>query len=241
MPNRNTTVATEIKDADLNPIRVHTMADQATDRLRNAIQRGSLAPGASLVERDLADKLGMSRVPIREAIQRLVEEGLVKKTAHRATIVYLPSPREIEEITSVRIVLEHLVTERVLERWSPAVEDELNAIVTEMHPAVQTRDRRRLVEVDAKFHAATWRIADHIVLEEVIVNLRQRVTRLLYETIALMTDDQLAGTITSHETLIRVFKRGSVPAAKDEVTRHVTAAKDRILSAYKAKFANMEE
>lgn len=241
MPTRNTPIAAEPKDADLNPIRVRTMADQAADRLRNAIQRGSLAPGVALVERDLADKLGMSRVPIREAIQRLVDEGLVRKTAHRATIVYLPSPREIEEITSVRIVLEHLVTERVLDRWSPQVESELRAIVDEMRPAVEVRDRRRLVETDAKFHAAMWRVADHIVLEDVIGNLRQRVNRLLFETFSLMTDDQLAVTISSHETLIRVFKRGNVQAAKNELTRHVTDAKDRILAAYQAKFANIEE
>ncbi len=108
------------------------MADQATERLRNAIQRGSLAPGAQLVERELADKLGMSRVPIREAIHRLAEEGLVKKTAHRGTLVYLPSVQEIEEITSVRIVLEQLVTERVLQRWNAQHEADLRAVVEDM-------------------------------------------------------------------------------------------------------------
>lgn len=217
------------------------MADLATDRLRNAIQRGSLAPGTALVERDLADRLGMSRVPIREAIQRLVEEGLVKKTAHRTTIVYLPSQREIEEITSVRIVLEQFVVARVLQRWGAPVEDELRDIVGQMRPAVESRDRRRLVEVDAKFHAAMWRIADHNVLEETILNLRQRMTRLLYESISLMSDDQLAGAISSHEVLIRTFKRGNVAAAKDAISSHITAAKDRILAAYQMKYAPLNE
>lgn len=225
-------------DVDLRPVRVQTMADQATDRLRNAIQRGSLAPGAQLVERELADKLGMSRVPIREAIHRLAEEGLVKKTAHRGSIVYLPSQREIEEITSVRIMLEELVVERVLQRWTAEVDAELQAVVGDMRPAVASRDRRRLVELDAQFHAVTWRIADHVVLGEVIVSLRQRVTRLLFETIALMSDDELSGTVVSHERLIDVFKRGNVAAAKQEIGRHIAAAKDRILAVYQRTFTS---
>ena len=227
-------------DVDLNPVRVQTMADQATDRLRNAIQRGSLPPGTQLVERELADKLGMSRVPVREAIHRLAEEGLVKKTAHRGSIVYLPSQREIEEITSVRIVLEQLVVERLLQRWTIQVEAELNAIVDEMRPATHLRDRRRLVELDAKFHAVTWRVADHNVLAEMIVSLRHRVTRLLFETFALMPDDGLSVTIDSHERLIDVFKHGNVAAAKEEISQHITAAKDRILSVYQATYAQAD-
>jgi DNA-binding GntR family transcriptional regulator len=233
--NSNMTVTPET-DADLSPVRIQTLADQATERLRNAIQRGSLGPGAQLVERELADKLGMSRVPIREAIHRLAEEGLVKKTAHRGTLVYLPSPREIEEITSVRIVLEQLVTERALQRWNTQHEADLRAVVEDMRAAVQARNRRQLAELDTQFHTITWQIADHAVLSEMIASLRQRVTRLLYETIALMTDDELSGAILSHEWLIESFKRGNVAAAKEEISRHIAAAKDRILNVYQRTF-----
>ena len=238
--NANTTTTPET-DSDLSPVHIQTLADQATERLRNAIQRGSLRPGAQLVERELADKLGMSRVPIREAIHRLAEEGLVKKTTHRGTLVYLPSVKEIEEITSVRIVLEQLVTERVLQRWSAQYEADLRAVVEDMRTAVQTRNRRQLAELDTQFHTITWRIADHAVLSEMIASLRQRVTRLLYETIALMTDDELSGAILSHEWLIESFKRGNVAAAKEEISRHIAAAKDRILNVYQRTFTAANE
>ncbi len=92
------------------------MANQAMDRLRAAILRGRLAPGVELVERDLAARFGMSRMPIREAIRRLAEEGLVKHAARRGGVVYLPTPLEIEEIASVRIVLEQVVTVLIIER-----------------------------------------------------------------------------------------------------------------------------
>ena len=225
-------------DADLSPIRVQTLADQATERLRNAIHRGSLAPGSQLVERELAGKLGMSRVPIREAIHRLVEEGLVKKTAHRGTIVYLPSQQEIEEITSVRIVLEQLVTERVIQRWNAEHETALREIVKHIRSAVESRNRRRLAELDTDFHTTTWRIADHAILTEMTSSLRQRVARLLKETIALMPDNELSGAINSHEWLIDAFKRGNIAAAKEEISRHILGGKDRILAVYERSLAN---
>ena len=59
----------------LSPVTSRTLTDEAADRLRAAIRSGVLPPGAKLVERDLSEKLGVSRMPIREAIQRLIEEG----------------------------------------------------------------------------------------------------------------------------------------------------------------------
>lgn len=226
-----------VDDVYLSPIDVQTLADQATERLRNAIQRGSLRPGTQLVERDLAQRLGMSRVPIREAIQRLVEEGLVKKAPHRGTFVYLPSPQEIEEITSLRIVLEQFVIERVMARWNPQHEATLQAIVDQIRAAVINQDRHRMSELDAQFHSTMWEIADHSILLEIVSSLRQRVTRLLYETIALMTSSELYGAVVSHEALIKVIKSGDVKAAKDEMSRHILAATDRILAYHKRTFA----
>jgi DNA-binding GntR family transcriptional regulator len=225
-----------VDDIYLSPIDVQTLADQATERLRNAIQRGSLGPGMQLVERDLAQRLGMSRVPIREAIQRLVEEGLVKKMPHRGTFVYLPSLREIEEISSVRVHLEHFVIERVLARWNPQHEATLQDIVEQIRTAATIQDRRRMSELDAQFHATLWDIADHQILLEVISSLRQRVTRLLHEIISLMPSEELYQAVESHEAVISVIKSGDVAAAKDEMTRHIGAARDRILSYYQRTF-----
>jgi DNA-binding GntR family transcriptional regulator len=228
-------------DIYLSPVGVHTLADQATERLRNAIQRGSLRPGRQLVERDLAERLGMSRVPIREAIQRLAEEGLVKKSPHRGTFVYLPSPEEIEEISSLRIVLEQFVIERVMARWNPEHEAALRAIVSAFRTAVADQDRQRMSDLDAEFHSTLWEIADHGILLEFVSSLRQRVTRLLYETIALMTASELYGAVVAHEALIAVIKSGDVAAAKAEISRHITAAKERILVYHHDSFAGADD
>src|SRR4029453_901005 len=124
---------------DLRPVEQYTLSDEATERLRAAIRSGSLPPGARLIERDLAERLGMSRIPIREAIQRLVEEGLVRKLPHRGAVVYMPTRAEIEEISSLRSFLERFVAERVIARWNAEYERQLRQIVQAMRTAAAQR------------------------------------------------------------------------------------------------------
>ena len=126
----------------------------------------------------------MSRIPIREAIQRLVEEGLVKKTPHRSTIVYVPSLMEIEEISSLRVVLERFVVERVVARWKPEHEAQLRQLIQEMSHAASEGAFQQLYELDIQFHNTLWQIADHSILLEVVSGLRSRISRFLYEAVS---------------------------------------------------------
>jgi DNA-binding GntR family transcriptional regulator len=113
----------------LGPVSQRTLGDEAAERLRSAIRNGALPPGTRLVERELAERLGVSRIPVREAIQQLVEEGLVKKIPHRGTFVYAPSYEELEEMASLRVILEQFVVERVMARWRLDHEARLGQIV----------------------------------------------------------------------------------------------------------------
>ncbi len=216
----------------LRPVTSQTLTDQATEHLRQAIQTGMLAPGQQLVERELAAQLGMSRVPVREAIQRLVEERLIKRTANHGAIVYVPSFQEIEEITLLRIVLEQFVAESLMQQWSPEIDTALCRVVADMRRAAHMQDRLALANLDTEFHVTTWHIAGHIVLIEVVSGLRTRVARLLYESIARRDNAALVDTCDSHDRLIEVFRSGDAAQAKIEVCRHINAGKDQILAVY---------
>src|SRR5689334_8253936 len=104
--------------ASLAPTPRRPLCADVTNRIRAAIQQGQLRPDTPLIERDLAQSLGVSRVPVREAIRTLVEEGVVKKVPHRGAFVYALTREEIEEIYSLRIVLERFVVERVALHWN---------------------------------------------------------------------------------------------------------------------------
>ena len=86
-----------------------SVAGRVADQLRDLIRDGAYAPGARLVERSIARELGTSHIPVREALARLAEEGLVVRLPRRGARVAELSPRMLEEISSVRVVLEQFV------------------------------------------------------------------------------------------------------------------------------------
>jgi DNA-binding GntR family transcriptional regulator len=215
---------------DLTPVEQRTLGDEATDRLRAAIRNGTLAPGLRLVERDLAERLGMSRIPIREAIQRLVEEGLVQKHPHRGAVVYTLTRAEIEEISSLRVVLERFVIERVIERWQSEHEVQLRQIVKDMRRAGGQRDLQQIYAQDYRFHLMFWEIAEHSIMLEVLSSLRARISRFLSEANGALTNAELEQHINSHDNVIDVVKSRDVVKAQEEITRHVLGAKNRILT-----------
>jgi DNA-binding GntR family transcriptional regulator len=227
--------------SDLSPVVQRTLSDEAAEKLRASIRHGTLAPGARLVERQIAEQLGMSRIPVREAIQKLIEEGLVTKTPHYGTLVYVPSEKEIEEISSLRVVLERFVVERVIVRWSPQHEATLRDFVDKMCHAADENDFRQLFEHDYSFHNTLWHIADHSLLLETVSGLRSRINRFLYEAATALTASPLEIYLKSHNDLIETIKSGDIYRAQGEITRHILSSKQRILAYYATLGAGSEE
>lgn len=208
----------------------HTLSDEVTEALRTAIRDGQVKPGERLVEREIATRLNVSRVPVREAMQRLIEEGLLTKVPHRGTFVYVPTRDEIEEISFLRVVLERYVAERVIERWQPHHETTLRTIVQQMRTAAAKRDLQQLYAHDYEFHLTLWQIADQTIMLEVLTSLRARINRFLYEANDALPTDQIAMHVDSHDDLIDVLSAGDVTRAVRMFTQHVVGAKERILA-----------
>ncbi len=221
-------VHVDVPQDPLSPVPQRTLSGEAAKRLRDAVRNGSLPPGTRLVERELAERLGVSRIPIREAIQQLVDEGLVKKIPRRGTFVYAPSDDELEEIASVRVALEQLVMERVMAHWQPDHEARLRQIINEMQRAASREDHQRVFELDTQFHHTLWEIANHSLLFEVVSSLRLRISRFLYEATIALSPSELKVHAAGHMDLIEVLKGGDVIAAKEAITKHILGAKKRI-------------
>jgi DNA-binding GntR family transcriptional regulator len=130
----------------------------------------------------------------------------------------------------LRVVLERFVAERVVERWQPIHEEQLRAIVDAMRAAGTQRDLQQLYAEDYRFHFTLWEIAEHSLMLEVLVGLRARISRFLYEANGALDGAELDHHINSHDDLIEVLKSGDALRAKAEFTRHVLGAKDRVLT-----------
>jgi DNA-binding GntR family transcriptional regulator len=138
----------------LEPVDRKSTASIIADRLREAIMRGTLEPGTQLGETDLARQLGVSRGPLREAMQRLVQEGLLRSERHRGLFVIELDEAGIRDVYRTRRVVERAAGELILARDVEQVADRLAEVHDEMRLAAEAGDRDALVEADLDFHEA---------------------------------------------------------------------------------------
>lgn len=136
----------------LDPVDRKSTASIIADKLREAIMRGSLEPGTQLHESDLANQLGVSRGPLREAMQRLVQEGLLRSERHRGLFVIELDEAGIIDVYRTRRVVERAAAHLIVGRDVEAVADRLAEVYHEMRQAAGEEDRFALSEADLFFH-----------------------------------------------------------------------------------------
>ena len=139
---------------------------------------GSTPLAQRLVERTLSTDLGVSHIPVREALTKLEDEGLVVRLPRRGARVAELSPVSIAEISSMRVLLEGFVVRRVTERWTPRCERDLMRLADRMVAAARRGDTAAVLELDQRFHERLWQQADHSILIEVATHMRGAHQRL---------------------------------------------------------------
>lgn len=205
-----------------------SLSQQVYETLREAITNGQLAPGARLIERKLALDLRVSHIPVREALLRLADEGLVERDGRRGSRVATLSATELDEIQSLRVLLEEFVVARVQERWTEEAEVRLRRIVDEMQAAAAGGDTDAVLACDRAFHELLWNLADHRTLLELAAKLRSRINGFLRAATSALPPDELEVHAASHGELLEAIASGSSRRAKRAMAQHITIAADRV-------------
>lgn len=157
------------------------LRDVVFNTLRNAILRGELKPGERLMEMHLANKLGVSRTPIREAIRMLEQEGLAVTIPRKGAQVAKMTEKDLQDVLEIRDALDELAVSMAAERMTPDQLDELKASMHEFEAATRSKDVRAIVEADEAFHNVIYRMANNPKLELIVKNLREQMYRYRYE------------------------------------------------------------
>jgi len=207
---------------------VKNLSQKVFERVREAILSGELAPGSRLVERRLAEDLDVSHIPVREALARLADEGLVDRNARRGSWVASLTVAELEEISSLRVVLEQFVAVRVQERWSSEAEEQLRAIVGAMQSAAALGDVEELRHQDRIFHETLWELAEHATLIELAARLRGRINSVLRAATLALSRDELEAHAVSHNELLDAIASGVPRRARRAMEVHITTATRRV-------------
>lgn len=208
-----------------------SISEKVAHELREAIQTGALEPGERLVERKLAERLGVSHIPVREALTKLADEGLVDRAPRRGARVAELSAEELDEISSLRTVLEQFVAARVQQRWNPRFEARLKKIVDGMITAAQRGDVDAMFALDRRFHEALWEMADHRTLSSIAAQLRGRINGFLRAANGALGGDELVAHAMSHSALIEAIAGGDAEAAAHATARHIEIAAERLTPA----------
>ncbi|APE34664.1 GntR family transcriptional regulator [Nocardia mangyaensis] len=145
---------------DFEPVNQQSTAEMIADRLREAIMRGALAPGAQLGEADLATSFGVSRGPVREAMQRLVQEGLLFSIRNRGIFVIELTTDDVIDIYRARTALEGGALELILDGRREIAYAALQPSVTAMRVTAEAGDATGVSDADQAFHESLVAAAD---------------------------------------------------------------------------------
>lgn len=188
--------------------------------LKLAILRGEYAPGQALVETALAAKLQVSRTPVREALNRLEQDGLVVR-ADRGLEVRERSPEEILDIYQARIALETAVGRAAAERRTEYDLRLLQRLVEQMG-GVHSRDEQ--AESNRQFHRAMWRASHNEALSDLLWRMDLHLAR--YPATALSYPGRWETAVLEHAALVDAVERRDVARAGDLALVHFTEARD---------------
>lgn len=198
------------------------------ERLRDDIVSRRLEVGASLVETDLADRYGTSRTPVREALRRLEQDGLLER-GRRGLQVRTPSPEEILEIYEVRIDLEALAAALAAERRTPLDMVRLEAAAATME-ATATDDPVAMATANHGFHERLCEAAHNATLLDVNGRLLTHLTR--YPSTTLVWPGRWEAVLAEHRELIERITGRDAAGARTLMERHMRDARDVRLQMY---------
>lgn len=155
------------------PLR-QSMAKLVGEKIRGRILDGKLRPGDRLVEDRLSEELGVSRVPVREALRELSAEGLVRIERNRGASVAEVTPQTVAEMIEVRALLEGLNARLAAQRHDPEIVQQLGEVLARGNAAAEAGSTERLIRLNAEFHDLLAEAASNAVLSDVMRGLRER-------------------------------------------------------------------
>jgi len=208
------------------------LRDVVLKMVRDRIADGTLRPGARIFEEDIAERLGVSRGPVREALGRLQEQGLIVTVANRGSFVVELAPDDIRELYELRLALESLAVRRMMARRNPRDVKRLAACLGTMRRAAARGDLRRLLEADLAFHRAIWQAAGQRFLAQALQRLEGPLQVLMSVQNRAYVD--LAEDVRDQEEVLSAISSGDPDRAVVAMSRHIEDAARMTLAAVAA-------
>lgn len=195
------------------------LRDVVFNTLRRAILKGELKPGERLMEIALADKLGVSRTPIREAIRKLELEGLVVMAPRKGAKVASITERDLNDVLEVRKGMEVLAISLACKRITGEELEKLEIIEQSFQKLIESGNLTELAEMDVKFHDTIYQATNNQRLVQLLNNLREQMYRYRME---YLKDIAVRRTLAEeHKAICRALRERDEQQAEEYVSIHI--------------------
>lgn len=207
------------------------LRDVVFNTLRQAILKGELLPGERLMEIQLAQRLGVSRTPIREAIRKLELEGLVTMVPRKGAEVAKITEKSLRDVLEVRKALEELAMEIACDKITDDIIDQLECALVDFKKAITSKELTAIAQADVNFHDVIYNATGNEKLILILNNLREQMYRYRIEYIKDYNSHQRL--IEEHETIIESLKNMDKDKATVTIRHHIDNQEMTVINSIK--------
>lgn len=200
------------------------------EALREAIVAGVLGPGERLMEIQLAEEMGVSRTPVREAIRKLELEGFVVMIPRKGAYVAGVSYKDVTDVFEIRAALEGLAAGLAAEKIT---DEEIEHLEEVLHHEKGTLTLEEMVQSDTDFHALLYKASRNERLINILANLREQIQR--FRTTSLAVPGRLRYAIQEHRAIVDAVIQHDVEEAQSLATAHIETAANVMFEALREK------
>jgi DNA-binding GntR family transcriptional regulator len=201
------------------------------DAIRQAIINGNLKPGERLMEIQLAEELGVSRTPIREALRKLELEGFIVMIPRKGAYVADISFKDIADVYEIRAALEGLAAALAAERITDEELEKMERYLVGKADAIANNDIKRLVEVDTKFHDLIYEASRNVRLTNIINNLREQIQRC--RVTSLSVPGRMQESLQEHRAIVEAIQARDTQLARQVAQEHIENAENNMMESLK--------
>ena len=202
-------------------------------KLQDEILSGTLVRGETLTEASITSRLGTSRTPVRAALARLAEEGLVELSPNRGAVVLGVTSEDLVDIYKMRMRLEGLASREAAKKISDEDKKLLTDSVELSEFYIRKKDAEKLKELDSEFHDIIYRASGNRILYRTLSDLHRKIKT--YRKLSLTVTDRLERSIEEHREILSAITRGDQEEADRLTYLHVEAALSNLLSVFEVK------
>lgn len=210
-----------------NEANVNSLRGRVFSQLQNDILNGRYAPGDSLIETRLSEDMGVSRTPVREAIRQLELEGLVQSIPNKGAVVKGISSQDIEDIYTIRMMIEGLAARWAAEKITPEELAELKEAVELEEFYTIKNDTNHLLKFDSRFHDIIFKASKSKPLMHMLSTFHLYIQRARNASLEL--PERAKAVLEEHKAILQAIIDREPEKAEQLTTRHIMNARDNLL------------